>query len=54
MALTFEQAALLLEIRAEGQNTAMFVFTVVAVIFLPLSIVTSYFGMNTSDGRDIE
>ncbi|KAI0965563.1 cora-like Mg2+ transporter protein-domain-containing protein [Xylaria arbuscula] len=48
------QAALLLEIRAEGQNTAIFVFTVVTVIFLPLSFVTSYFGMNTSDIRDLD
>ncbi|GAW22644.1 hypothetical protein ANO14919_121860 [Xylariales sp. No.14919] len=48
------QAALLLDIRTEGQNTAIFVFTVVTVIFLPLSFVTSYFGMNTSDIRDLE
>ncbi|KAI8628849.1 hypothetical protein F5Y19DRAFT_475934 [Xylariaceae sp. FL1651] len=48
------QAALLLEIRAEGQNTAIFIFTIVTVVFLPLSFVTSYFGMNTSDIRDME
>ncbi|KAI1192677.1 cora-like Mg2+ transporter protein-domain-containing protein [Nemania serpens] len=48
------QAALLLDIRAEGQNTAIFIFTIVTVIFLPLSFVTSFFGMNTSDIRDLE
>ncbi|KAI1175278.1 cora-like Mg2+ transporter protein-domain-containing protein [Nemania sp. FL0916] len=48
------QAALLLEIKVEGQNTAIFVFTVVTVIFLPLSFVTSFFGMNTADIRDLE
>ncbi|KAI1112896.1 cora-like Mg2+ transporter protein-domain-containing protein [Nemania sp. NC0429] len=48
------QAALLLDIKAEGQNTAIFVFTIVTVIFLPLSFVTSFFGMNTSDIRDID
>jgi hypothetical protein len=30
------------------------VFTVVTVIFMPLSFVTSYLGMNTSDIRDME
>ncbi|KAI0187680.1 hypothetical protein EV127DRAFT_435722 [Xylaria flabelliformis] len=48
------QAALLLDIKTEGQNTAIFIFTVVTVIFLPLSFVTSYLGMNTSDIRDLE
>ncbi|KAI1820096.1 cora-like Mg2+ transporter protein-domain-containing protein [Xylaria intraflava] len=48
------QAALLLEIKTEGQNTAIFVFTIVTVIFLPLSFVTGYFGMNTSDIRNLD
>jgi len=36
-----KQAVLQLEIKTEGQNTSIFVFTVVTVIFLPLSFVTS-------------
>ena len=35
-----------LAIIAESNNKAILVFTVVTVIFLPLSFFTSYFGMN--------
>ena len=48
------QAALLINIKAEDKNVAIFIFTVVTVVFLPLSFVTSYLGMNTSDIRDME
>ena len=40
-------------IKSEGQGVAIFVFTVVTVVFLPLSTVTSYMGMNASDIRDM-
>jgi hypothetical protein len=42
-----------LEIYEEDHGKAITAFTVVTVIFLPLSFVTSYFGMNTVDIRDM-
>ncbi|CAI6340864.1 unnamed protein product [Periconia digitata] len=42
------------EINEEDHGKAIFVFTVVTAIFLPLSFITSYLGMNTSDIRDME
>ncbi|KAH7139084.1 hypothetical protein B0J11DRAFT_422968 [Dendryphion nanum] len=42
------------EINEEDHGKAILVFTVVTIIFLPLSFVTSYLGMNTSDIRDME
>lgn len=48
------QAALLINIKAEDKNVAIFMFTIVTVVFLPLSFVTSYLGMNTSDVRDLK
>lgn len=42
------------EINEEDHGKAIFVFTVVTVIFMPLSFVTSYLGMNTADIRDME
>jgi hypothetical protein len=41
------------EILEEDNSKAIFIFTVVAAIFLPLSFVTSYLGMNTIDIRDM-
>ncbi|KAL5405693.1 hypothetical protein PMIN03_008270 [Paraphaeosphaeria minitans] len=38
----------------EDHGKFILVFTVMTVIFLPLSFVTSYLGMNTSDIRDME
>ena len=43
-----------LEINEEDHGKAIMVFTVVTVIFLPLSFATSYLGMNTSDIRDMD
>ncbi|KAG5798561.1 hypothetical protein H9Q69_002449 [Fusarium xylarioides] len=48
------KAALFIKIKAEDQNVAIYVFTLVTVVFLPLSFATSYMGMNTSDIRDME
>lgn len=48
------QAALFIRIKAEDQSVAIYVFTLVTVVFLPLSFATSYMGMNTSDIRDME
>jgi CorA-like Mg2+ transporter protein len=41
-----------IEVRKESNNKAIFVFTTVTVIFLPLSFVSSYLGMNTVDIRN--
>src|SRR5204863_5048127 len=42
-----------LEILEENNSKVIFVFTVVTVIFLPLSCMTSYMGMNTVDIRNM-
>ncbi len=42
-----------LEITEEDHGKSIMVFTVVTVIFLPLSFVTSYLGMNTNDIRNM-
>jgi Mg2+ and Co2+ transporter CorA len=49
-----QQTIELVDFKNEDQGRAVFVFTVVTVIFLPLSFVTSYFGMNTRDIRDMD
>lgn len=38
----------------DRQERAIYAFTMVTVIFLPLSSVASIFGMNSSDIRDME
>lgn len=43
----------LVNIRLEDHGKAILVFTVVTIIFLPLNFVTSFFGMNTVDIRDM-
>lgn len=43
----------LVNIRLEDHGKAILVFTVVTIIFLPLNFVTSFFGMNTVDIREM-
>lgn len=38
----------------DRQEQAIYAFTLVTIIFLPLSAVASFFGMNTADIRDME
>lgn len=42
-----------IDVLEEDNSKAIFIFTVVAAIFLPLSFFTSYLGMNTADIRDM-
>lgn len=42
-----------IEIAEESNSKAIMVFTIVTIIFLPLSFVAAVFGMNTSDIRDM-
>jgi Mg2+ and Co2+ transporter CorA len=44
----------LVNIRLEDHGKAILVFTFVTIIFLPLSFISSFFGMNFSDIRDME
>lgn len=41
------------EVKQEDQGKAILVFTIVTIVFMPLSFATSYFGMNTADIRDM-
>jgi len=43
----------LVNIRLEDHGKAILVFTIVTIIFLPLSFVSSFFGMNTYDIRNM-
>ncbi|OQE43405.1 hypothetical protein PENCOP_c003G02763 [Penicillium coprophilum] len=42
-----------IDVRQEDQGKAILVFTIVTVVFMPLSFVTSYLGMNTNDIRNM-
>ncbi|KAF4966906.1 hypothetical protein FSARC_5470 [Fusarium sarcochroum] len=44
----------IIEVLEEGHGKAIRVFTFVTLFFLPLSFVTSFFGMNTTDIRDTD
>ena len=44
----------MLEIQQENNGNAIIVFTLVTIIFLPLSWATSYLGMNTADVRNLQ
>jgi Mg2+ and Co2+ transporter CorA len=43
----------LVNIRLEDHGKAILVFTIVTIIFLPLSFISSFFGMNFSDIRNM-
>ncbi|KAI1206728.1 uncharacterized protein F4807DRAFT_438038 [Annulohypoxylon truncatum] len=49
-----EQVKQTIEILEENHGKAIRVFTIVTVFFLPLSFVSSFFGMNTTDIRDTD
>ncbi|KAL1801754.1 hypothetical protein ACET3X_002096 [Alternaria dauci] len=49
-----EQLKQSVEILEEDHGKAILMFTIITTIFLPLSFVTSFFGMNTSDIRNID
>ena len=42
-----------IESNRDRQEGAILIFTIVTIIFLPLSFVSSFFGMNTSDIREM-
>jgi Mg2+ and Co2+ transporter CorA len=43
----------LVNIRLEDHGKAILVFTIITIVFLPLSFVSSFFGMNTIDIRNM-
>jgi CorA-like Mg2+ transporter protein len=46
-------AAQTISVKTESKDKAILIFTIVTVIFLPLSFITSYLGMNVTDIRDM-
>lgn len=53
LALLERKARYRIDVLEEDNSKAIFVFTVVTAIFLPLSFFTSYLGMNTADIRNM-
>lgn len=51
--LTEEQNANKVDVTKDRQELAIFAFTIVTVVFLPLSAVSSIFGMNTVDSKQL-
>ncbi|KXJ90403.1 hypothetical protein Micbo1qcDRAFT_205251 [Microdochium bolleyi] len=49
-----EEVLHLIDLLEEGHGRAIRVFTIVTLVFLPLSFATSFMGMNTTDIRDTE
>ena len=47
----FPQLLDLADFKADSRDKAILAFTIVTIIFLPLSFITSYLGMNTADIR---
>ncbi|OTA69317.1 hypothetical protein K449DRAFT_428757 [Hypoxylon sp. EC38] len=43
-----------IEVTKDRQEAAVYAFTMVTIIFLPLSTISSIFGMNSSDVRDMD
>jgi Mg2+ and Co2+ transporter CorA len=42
------------DLEQDSNSKAILVFTIVTIIFLPLSFITSYLGMNTNDIRNMD
>lgn len=53
MEMALSQNLLRIESNRDRQEAAILVFTVVTIIFLPLSFVSSFFGMNVNDIRSM-
>lgn len=51
--LTTFKAAQTISVQTESKDRAILVFTIVTVIFLPLTFVTGYLGMNVQDIRNL-
>ncbi|KAI0437214.1 hypothetical protein F4803DRAFT_165336 [Xylaria telfairii] len=49
-----KQVSRQIELKQDNNNKAITIFTIVTVVFLPLSFVTSYLGMNTADIRNTD
>jgi hypothetical protein len=54
LAKTAQVARYNIEINEEGHSKAILLFTLVTIVFLPLSFIATYLGMNTADMRNME